>query len=305
MGVSATTQIIPPEKITTALLEEIEPDTMRVDPSAFEARKTELQQEIVSTAPEGDYDDTVLAQPPEIPQAASEAAAVQSPDEFEYTQAIDYAQSIEAAGAEPQAPLEPEPSAETPAAASMSEPEAQPLESEPVASESSTEPESLEAISLDDIEPEPHEEIQIETMGEDFVGDDFEVLEDISLESGGMGDLQSFAGDETEGSIEPAVGAELDDGGLEPLDMEESIAVDGETPLQEITLSAPEFEELSSPEESAQVGGEIEASAIEELFADQIPDELRLKHPQSSRPRRLRSKRPQSSRPKRLRSKRP
>ena len=83
IGVGATTQIIPPDKLTEAMLEEIEPDTMQVDSSAFEITRTQ------SESAEPGLGDTLLAQPPEIP----------GPDK--YIQAVDYAQSeVESANAD-------------------------------------------------------------------------------------------------------------------------------------------------------------------------------------------------------------
>jgi chemosensory pili system protein ChpA (sensor histidine kinase/response regulator) len=87
-GVGATTQIIPPDKLTEAMLEEIEPDTVQVDPAAFEINQAHASSE----GP--DLGDTLLAQPPQIPGAEN------------YTQAVDYAQAgvkqtrAEAAGPE-------------------------------------------------------------------------------------------------------------------------------------------------------------------------------------------------------------
>jgi len=76
IGVGATTQIIPPDKLSEAILEEIEPDTVQVDPEDFEISQTQ------DAAAEPGFGDTLLAQPPQIP--ASEG----------YTQAIDYAQTV-------------------------------------------------------------------------------------------------------------------------------------------------------------------------------------------------------------------
>ncbi len=284
MGVGATTQILPPEKITTALLEEIEPDTMRVDPSAFEDREAELQQGSVYTVPEGAYDDTILAQPPEIPPSApaeAEPAIAQTPDESEYTQAIDYAQSSETAAAGPEASLTAAEAEQPAAAAETPRAEAAPPEPEPVTSEPPLEPEPLEAVPLDEIEPQPHEEIHIETMGEDFVGDDFEVLEDISLDSGSMNEqveAQSIAADEAGLTFEGSAEAEPDEVEFEPIEMEEPTAVAGDTAVQEITLSAPEFEELTASEaeaETAPATGETEAAEVSATEpAEEIPIEV-------------------------------
>jgi chemosensory pili system protein ChpA (sensor histidine kinase/response regulator) len=75
IGVGVTTQIIPPDKLSEAILEEIEPDTVQVDPEAFEISQAE------DAAAEPGFGDTELSKPPQIPGAES------------YTQAIDYAQT--------------------------------------------------------------------------------------------------------------------------------------------------------------------------------------------------------------------
>ena len=75
IGVGATTQLIPPDKLSEAILEEIEPDTVQVDPEAFEISQAE------DAAAEPGFGDTQLSKPPQIPGAES------------YTQAIDYAQT--------------------------------------------------------------------------------------------------------------------------------------------------------------------------------------------------------------------
>jgi chemosensory pili system protein ChpA (sensor histidine kinase/response regulator) len=75
IGVGATTQIIPPDKLSEAILDEIEPDTVQVDPEAFEISQAE------DASAEPGFGDTQLSKPPQIPGAES------------YTQAIDYAQT--------------------------------------------------------------------------------------------------------------------------------------------------------------------------------------------------------------------
>ncbi len=151
IGVGATTQIIPPDKLTDALLAEIEPDTMRVDPAAFEAirSKTEQDEEQDDTGGRSGFDDTILAQPLEVPVAREvledeETANYSAADfefdesEAEYTQAIDYAHSADADNE---------------------------IEIEEI--------EEIEALDLDEVEPADDDAIKIETIGEDFLGDDF------------------------------------------------------------------------------------------------------------------------------------
>lgn len=110
-GASAPTEVITPTQVITpnpkdaALLEQIEPDTMQVAPAEFEAIK-ELAAEESEPADAGvasSFDDTVLAQPPQIPGASENQEASESEDiavddfEFDgldtgYTQANDHAQ---------------------------------------------------------------------------------------------------------------------------------------------------------------------------------------------------------------------
>jgi chemosensory pili system protein ChpA (sensor histidine kinase/response regulator) len=71
IGVGGKTQVVPPDKLTAALLEEIEPDTMRVTKGDFDANRVQAE-EVGESAPSRgspNYDDTVLAEPPEIAPA--------------------------------------------------------------------------------------------------------------------------------------------------------------------------------------------------------------------------------------------
>ena len=137
IGVGATTQIIPPDKLTEAMLEEIEPDTMRVDPAAFAMTRAQVAAEgndaEVESAEPG-FGDTLLAQPPQIPGAEN------------YTQAIDYAQAD---------------SEQVKADASKT-------------ADADTYEDRFEASEFDEIGPLATETIKIETVGEDFLGDDFD-----------------------------------------------------------------------------------------------------------------------------------
>ncbi|MEM7563091.1 MAG: Hpt domain-containing protein [Pseudomonadota bacterium] len=88
LGVGATTQVIPDDKKKQALLDQIEPDTMRVDPTAFDDPKpqSEAPSELQgNTAPavetpsssdavdESIFDDTILSAPPPIPGTQTRA----------------------------------------------------------------------------------------------------------------------------------------------------------------------------------------------------------------------------------------
>ena len=75
IGVSATPQFVRSKKLTETMLEEIEPDTVQVDSTAFEIT-------MVQSA-EPQFGDTLIAQPPQIPGVE------------DYTQAVDYAQNVD------------------------------------------------------------------------------------------------------------------------------------------------------------------------------------------------------------------
>ena len=147
IGVGATTQIIPPDKLTAAILEEIEPDTVQVDSTAFEISQTE------DAAAESGFGDTLLAQPPQIPGSES------------YTQAIDYARTA----AEP----------------------------------SNTDAVEPEGFEPDEAEPGTGESIKIETIGEDFLGDDFD--DDFGDEVGFEAELPASIAAETSAAMEPEI----------------------------------------------------------------------------------------------------
>lgn len=149
-GASAPTEVITPTQVITpnpkdaALLEQIEPDTMQVAPAEFEAIK-ELAAEESEPADAGvasSFDDTVLAQPPQIPGASENQEASESEDiavddfEFDgldtgYTQANDHAPAT--------------------------------------AEDDAIELEEIEAV---DLESAAEEEIVVQTIGEDFLDDD-------------------------------------------------------------------------------------------------------------------------------------
>ncbi|UCH41849.1 MAG: Hpt domain-containing protein, partial [Gammaproteobacteria bacterium] len=90
IGVDATTQVAPPARSPEALLEEIEPDTMRVDPDAFDStREPVVGDEQDETGEESNYDDTLLAQPQQIVPVGetpdySEAASFASDEDSNY-----------------------------------------------------------------------------------------------------------------------------------------------------------------------------------------------------------------------------
>ncbi len=255
MGVGATTQIIPPDKLTAALLEEIEPDTMRVDRDAFEAVKAQAEQ---SGAGEGrNFDDTLLEQPPEIPRAtemreASETANFTVADfEFdessvEYTQAIDYAHRTD--------------------------------------DENEVEFEEIEAVQLESVEADADEVIKIETIGEDFLGDEFDAAADdeISIEA-----VQTPPATEPEAEadipmievVEPEVEELVADTPVVEVEAETEAAVASPelAEVEEIVMQAPETEvsgmtlEANDLETSADSASAPAASAPESLQDEATP----------------------------------
>ena len=230
IGVGATTQIIPPDKLTAALLEEIEPDTMRVDRDAFEAVKAQAEQAGQSSAFSEDpsFDDTLLAQPPQIPagrempeneETASFTAADFEFDESEaaYTEAIDYAHRPD--------------------------------------EESEVEIEEIEAVELEPIEADADDAIKIETIGEDFLGDDFgdAVGDEISIEA------TTPSADESEAEIEAAESPAAETGVVE------SSESGAEIPVIEVVESEVEEMVADTPVAEAEDEVEVETETAVEL----------------------------------------
>ena len=253
IGVGGKTQVVPPDKLTAALLEEIEPDTMRVTKADFDANRVRAE-EVGESAPSRgspNYDDTVLAEPPEIapapdgvyePETANFTVADFDFDmtDSEYTQAIDYTQSPdtdEAAGFE---------ESEVPVSAGT----------EPAASES----------------------IIIETIGEDFLDDNLvDEFDDQSaieapsaLENDGEVEAvkMSAAEPETVDQIEREMEPEIEIVAAEPEPAEDD--------FEEITMQAPEIEDQIEQEaESA-----IEIAAAEREPAEDDFEEITMQAPE-------------------------
>ena len=175
IGVGATTQIVPPDKLTQAMLEEIEPDTVQVDPAAFELTRARIEAEgnyAQADAAEPDSDDTLLARPPQIPGTDN------------YTQAIDYA----------------------PGDAEQAKAEAD------KGVDADTDADRFEAAEFDELGPLATETIKIETVGEDFLGDDFDddLEEEVMLQTA-LPQSTALAESEVEtgtNADEPAIGAQ-------------------------------------------------------------------------------------------------
>jgi chemosensory pili system protein ChpA (sensor histidine kinase/response regulator) len=214
IGVGATTQIIPPDKLTAAILEEIEPDTVQVDSTAFEINQTE------GAAAESGFGDTLLEQPPQIPGSES------------YTQAIDYAQARTEAS-----------------------------------STDAVEPEEIEPdeIEPDEIEPGTGGSIKIETIGEDFLGDDYD--DDLGDEVGFEAGLPESMAAEVSAAMEPEIEAppvtDEPEAEAPPATDEtdiEALSVTDEEEVEEIVLQAPTVADQEAVVETLEP--EIEAEEI-------------------------------------------
>ncbi|MCP4980566.1 MAG: response regulator, partial [Gammaproteobacteria bacterium] len=154
--VGATTQVIPPDNLTEDLLEEIEPDTMQFDRDDFQVNpQSESDEDDSADAFDGGaYDDTLPAQPLAIPGVGVEpfeenTTSTADKDESgqEYTQAVDYAQVAAEQGRQAN--------------------------------------DENDASITDGLEQVASEAIMIETIGEDFLGDDLDddFADEIALEA--------------------------------------------------------------------------------------------------------------------------
>jgi chemotaxis protein histidine kinase CheA len=242
---SAATQVVPTDKPDDALLEEIEPDTMRVDPAVFEDIRSKAMPD--GEQPDGgddfDFDDTLLAQPPEIPPAGSfnetgETASFSVADfEFDesdtgYTLATDYAQDAEA--------------------------------------DNEIEIEEIEALELDEGEVAADDEIKIETIGEDFLGDDFgEVAGDeVSIEAAAAEDASALEAviadaDESEDAFPTleALEPKDDEPAYTPVDEIDASSVieTGQAEVEEIVMHAPEPDVVGMTLEANQLDSTADA----------------------------------------------
>ena len=269
IGVGATTQIIPPDKLTRALLEEIEPDTMRVTPADFEAKRLEAQQGEAAPSDDDDsyYDDTLLAQPPEIqssskshyePETANFSAADFEFDESDadYTQAVDYAQTGD------------------PAAAIAIE------EEEPA------------AVAEPEISGE--ESIKVEAVGEDFLSDDSSAAngDEIELKSGPRPGEPGFASPvaengavEVEQPIEEEPAEEIEEielPSLEPDDEADFESADEsgvETAAAETEIEAAEPEDIELT--SLEPGDEADFEWADESGVETAPAEAEIEAAES------------------------
>jgi chemosensory pili system protein ChpA (sensor histidine kinase/response regulator) len=222
IDLGSTTQVIPPDRMNQMILDEIEPDTVQVDPESFEVNSDQVREPGSNSETAfgtSELDDTQLMQSRSIPTEFEAQSSVDEPGssaaEKEFNVATDY--------------------------------------SKQALDRTLDEAEEIQALAIDDVEPAPREDIWIETMGEDFLGesldDDFaeETAEDAPLV------VESLAGP----------GIENDDKDLEPFEVQ---AIEPESPEVEATDIAPfeaEAIELESSEGEAEDLEVIEAEAIE------------------------------------------
>ncbi|MDH3633938.1 MAG: Hpt domain-containing protein [Gammaproteobacteria bacterium] len=143
IDLGATTQVIPPDRLNDMILEQIEPDTMRVDPTNFEVDDEEVRdegEEFLDFDEDSGLDDTQLVHKRTILDeinATKAAGGSESSDSSEdYLQATDYGSQID--------------------------------------DQTGSEADEIKALELDDVEPVSREAIRIEAIGEDFLGNDFD-----------------------------------------------------------------------------------------------------------------------------------
>jgi chemosensory pili system protein ChpA (sensor histidine kinase/response regulator) len=264
IDLGSTTQVIPPNRMNQMILDEIEPDTVQVDPESFEVNSDQVREQGSSTETAvgtSGLDDTQLMQFGSIPTEVEAESSVDEPGstaaEKEFNVATDY--------------------------------------SKQAVDRTRNEAEEIQALAIDDVEPAPREAIWIETMGEDFLGEsldnDFaeETAEDAPLvveSPAGPGvenddiDLESFEAEaiELESSeaeatdIEPfeAQAIELESSEAEAIDLEpfEAEAIEPESLEAEVTdHEALEAEaatmEPGDPEEIVEQASETEIESSE------------------------------------------
>jgi chemosensory pili system protein ChpA (sensor histidine kinase/response regulator) len=262
----SATQVIPPQRMNQMILDEIEPDTVQVDPESFEVTSDRVREQRSNTEPAAripNLDDTLLMQsgsnPTEVETESSADEPVSSAAEKEFNVATDYSKQAE--------------------------------------EQTGDEAEEIQALALDDVEPVPQEAIWIETMGEDFLAesldDDFaeETAEAASLvveSPAGPGgenddiDLEPFEAEAIEPDsfeveatdIEPfEAGAieletfEVEEADIEPFDTGaiEPESIETETESIESESSGAEVMDLAAPDaEPIEPGlSEVEAAELE------------------------------------------
>ncbi len=237
IGVGATTQIIPPDKLESALLDEIEPDTMRVDPDSISLEEVARDAAGDTASPRSGLDDTQLVQPSR--QGGAEVVSLKQDQSATGREATD-----SAAG----------------------DAEARPATDY-------ARPDESRAVDLDDVEVASREDIQIQTMGEDFLTDDLdEELEDEFLFTAHAAGADSSEPDDDSTDIDDVVEDAVSERVKAPEVDEISDLPVAETELEfvdeieEVVVEAPVDDE--APEFEAAPGtGEFEIEEPEEIEA--------------------------------------
>jgi len=257
IDLGSTTQVIPPQRMSQMILDEIEPDTVQVDPESFEVNSDQVREQRSNTEPAArisDLDDTQLMQSGSNPTELEVESSVDEPGssaaEKEFNVATDYSQQAE--------------------------------------DNTSDEAEEIQALAIDDVEPVPKEAIWIETMGEDFLAESLD--DDFAGETAEAAPLvvESPAGPGVENDdtdLEPfeAEAIELESSEIEATDIEpfEARAIELEsseveaTDIEQFDAGAIEPGSLETEAESI----ESESSAVEvtdlaALEAESIEPEL-------------------------------
>ena len=249
IDLGSTTQAIPPGRMNQMILDEIEPDTVQVDPESFEVNSDQIREQGSETAPgTSGLGDTQLVQSGPIPTKVDIGSSAGEPgrsaSEKEFNVAADYSKQAE--------------------------------------DRTRNEAEEIQALAIDDVEPVPREPIWIETMGEDFLGesldDDFaeETAEDAPLvvESpagpGVENDDTVFEPFEAE-AIEPELSeAEVID--LEPFEAE---AIELESSEAETTDLEPFEAEAIEPGLSEVEAADLESPEAEAATMEPVdPEEI-------------------------------
>jgi chemosensory pili system protein ChpA (sensor histidine kinase/response regulator) len=260
-GFGATTQVLPEDDLDAALLGEVEPDTMRVDSNASLSTELDIatqdddaaaQDDEVSAA-ETDFDaDTVLVEAPPIPAIDPNrlidpeadlkiAEAAKARAESEYQSAVDYSQKSDRA--------------------------------------QDNDLDVGEDVSRDGEEPLSSSAIEIESMGEDFVGDayDIEATDETGVELSLLAEGEEFQIGSSPQPVEP--GDQAPEPEAEAIEVEEF-----DSGTEEIELQALESETDAVAVEAFDAGAEDmepqahepEAGAIEVEEFDSGTEEIEL-----------------------------
>jgi chemotaxis protein histidine kinase CheA len=284
LGFGATTQVSPPgDDLDVDLLGDVEPDTMRVDANAFVSTAVEVatqDHDKAGSATEFDAD-TLLVEPPPIPAINPDrlidpeaekkiAEAARARAEAEYESAIDYSRKSE------------------------------PAQDSDVGASEDIPPDADESLA--------NPAIEVESMGEDFVGDayDIEATGEFGMEMSPPAEADEFQiassvePQVTEVEVQAAEAEEIEVQAAEPdADEIEVQAFDSETEeielqaldseAEEVELQAlePEAEEIevqaaeSEAEEIELQALDSEAEEIELQALDSETEEIELQAPES------------------------